>query len=195
MTGFYLYYSNRKYVISCIHRSTLRRHQWPRVRTVRPFDMIHRIIKVQILCSNLLVFIRYLASCVYSFVVMMMGHFGGQEKMSRRLVGTTIPLQSPPFCCCCLCLPAPVISRCVLSVCVILRCLHECRLLNRNRLKALELTVLQYVILKPVLAYTAAVLWSDEKFVSENVIEISFNYMYRYIQSFSLNLKRNGVSV
>ena len=70
-----------------------------------------------------------------------------------------------------------------------------CRLLNRNRLKALELTVLQYVILKPVLAYTAAVLWSDEKFVSENVIEISFNYMYRYIQSFSLNLKRNGVSV
>ena len=29
--------------------------------------------------------------------------------------------------------------------------------------------VLQYAILKPILAYLAAILWADEKFVSEDV--------------------------
>ena len=33
----------------------------------------------------------------------------------------------------------------------------------------LEMLVLQYAILKPILAYLSAVLWADDKFVSEDV--------------------------
>lgn len=39
---------------------------------------------------------------------MLIGHYGGAKKMSRKLAHYPIPIRVPPCCCCCFCLPESI---------------------------------------------------------------------------------------
>ena len=59
---------------------------------------------------------RYLAVCIYQFVVMLIGHYGGAKMMANKLSGSSFTLNTSPCCCCCRCLPNPEVTRFAFSV-------------------------------------------------------------------------------
>ncbi|KAK2159399.1 hypothetical protein LSH36_154g12008 [Paralvinella palmiformis] len=95
---------------------------------------------------NDLVATCYLAVCMYQFVVMLIGHYGGAKLMANKLCGSFFNLNTSPCCCCCRCLPNPEVTR--------------------KNIHAVQSLVIQYAILGPVVSYSMAIVWADDDIYS-----------------------------
>ncbi|XP_033738289.1 organic solute transporter subunit alpha-like [Pecten maximus] len=86
----------------------------------------------------------YLSFCVYIFVNLVIDYLGGLNNVLCNYKDRTISFRTGPCCCCCVCLDSIPITRRTMMV-----------------IKGL---VLQVAILRPILLFFLAVLWSDGKY-------------------------------
>lgn len=87
----------------------------------------------------------YLSVCIYMFVSLMVEYFGGDEQIVEALANDKMQMNTPPCCCCCVCLPKIT--------------------LTKKSLYYIQLLALQVAIVRPLLLFIAAVLWTDGKYV------------------------------
>lgn len=55
-------------------------------------------------------FSSYVSLIVYMFLTMLIGHYGGLDRMVSKLAGTMMKFNTQPCCCCCCCLPEKPIT-------------------------------------------------------------------------------------
>ncbi|XP_053394244.1 organic solute transporter subunit alpha-like [Mercenaria mercenaria] len=87
----------------------------------------------------------YLSVCFYTFVTLSINYFGGEEKMLEILANDRVKTSTPPCCCCCCCILKPI-------------------KLTRKSLLFFKLCSLQVAVVRPLLLFIAAVLWTDGKY-------------------------------
>jgi len=89
----------------------------------------------------------FFATCLYQFVGLITLYLGGKtETLALISVPRDVPMNVPPLCCCCTCLPK----------------LH----LTRKTYPVLQLTAIQFAVVRPLLMFIAAVLWSNGSYIA-----------------------------
>jgi organic solute transporter subunit alpha len=85
----------------------------------------------------------FFCTCLYNFGYLILDYLGGQDRMWRLVGGTgrTMKLNTPPCCCCCVCLPAVPF--------------------DKRRYFNITICVMQVTIVRPILMFIAAVLWTN----------------------------------
>ncbi|XP_052766561.1 organic solute transporter subunit alpha-like [Mya arenaria] len=118
----------------------------------------------------------YLSVCFYTFVTLAIDYFGGDQGLLDHLGATKVRTALPP-CCCCLC------------------CILRPRILTRKSLLVFKLMSLQVAVLRPVLLFIAAVLWTDGKY-KPGLDSASSTYIYiTAVTSISLIFSMYGSGV
>ncbi|KAL4236227.1 hypothetical protein ACF0H5_004614 [Mactra antiquata] len=100
----------------------------------------------------------YLSICFYTFVTLTIDYFDGEEHMLAVLSHDKVQLNTPPCCCCCCCILRPI-------------------KMTRNALLILKTCSLQVAVVRPVLLFIAAVLWTDGKY-NKGLDSSSSSYLY-----------------
>jgi organic solute transporter subunit alpha len=87
----------------------------------------------------------FFGTCLYNFGRLMMNYMGGGDRI-WDIVGHDryIAMNTPPCCCCCVCIPPQ----------------H----LNRSLLMRITMQILQVAIVRPVIMFFAAILWTNESY-------------------------------
>ncbi|XP_059178518.1 organic solute transporter subunit alpha-like [Physella acuta] len=109
-----------------------------------------------------LIIFTYISVTLYNFVNLMILYCGGLKQMLPVLKDATIELQSPPFCCCCPCLPSKHVTQ--------------------QNVQRLIILVLQSALSQPIFAALSLFLWIDTKYTKG---KISLTDSYPYITFFS----------
>ncbi|KAJ8306481.1 hypothetical protein KUTeg_017026 [Tegillarca granosa] len=100
----------------------------------------------------------YLAFCIVQFVGLIFEYFGGDLEMLRDFENDDISFRTPPCCCCCFCLSKVRFTKCTLKV--------------------IKVMVLQVAVVRPVVLFIAAVLWTDGRYAPGNEINPKSSTLY-----------------
>ena len=95
----------------------------------------------------------YLSTCLWIFKRLMVCYYGGHKQMNERLKDSKFILRSPPCCCCCFCLPTVEVSPKMFLV--------------------IEILVLQFTIMQPILVFIEAVFIADSQGNVNNTITVA----------------------
>lgn len=92
----------------------------------------------------------FFVTCLYQFVGLMENYIGDKDNLHRILAESReISINTPPCCCCCFCLPKLK--------------------LHGRRYMRLSWLVAQIIIVRPLLMFTAAVLWTNGSYIPGNL--------------------------
>lgn len=125
-----------------------------------PVTIITSVISLLVPASTLLLDLIascYLSVCFYTFVTLTIDYFGGEDRMIEIMSDHKVRLSVPPCCCCCCCILKPIT-------------------LSKRALLVLKLFALQVAVIRPILVFIAAVLWTDGKY--QTSMDGSSSYIY-----------------
>ncbi|XP_053394243.1 organic solute transporter subunit alpha-like isoform X2 [Mercenaria mercenaria] len=100
----------------------------------------------------------YISFCIYIFIMMTIECYGGPDKMIETLANDKVALATPPCCCFLFCILKPI-------------------KLTRKSLKMFEVLAMQVMVVRPVVLFIAAVLWTDGRYN----VKVSVDEPYVYI--------------
>lgn len=100
----------------------------------------------------------YISFCIYVFIMMVIECYGGPVQMVETLADDKILLSTPPCCCCLCCLLKPI-------------------KLTLKSLRVFQILSMQVIIVRPVLVFIAAVLWTDGRYVEEFRLGEPYTYI------------------
>ncbi|XP_071152439.1 organic solute transporter subunit alpha-like isoform X1 [Mytilus edulis] len=90
----------------------------------------------------------YVGVCIVVFLNMLLEYLGGTTQLLTDMSDQTLTFGTPPCCCCCMC------CKC-------------CRFpFNKKTLRVASVFTIQIAIVRPIVLFVAAVLWTDGKYAS-----------------------------